>query len=121
VSRATEVYSREFDSIIFKLAPPVRELSETEIHDLGSRLGEYPHHRLTADFSLLSLPVAPSCSPSDEPDVVGHVAAFLTRRTFSGRGSEDGSRPPRFVYTSLIVVTMSILVPSILLFRFVAG
>jgi mRNA interferase RelE/StbE len=46
VSRATEVYSREFDSIIFKLAPPVRELIQTKIHDLGSRLGEYPHHRL---------------------------------------------------------------------------
>jgi mRNA interferase RelE/StbE len=46
VSRATEVYSREFDSIIFKLAPPVRELIETKIHDLGSRLGDYPHHRL---------------------------------------------------------------------------
>jgi mRNA interferase RelE/StbE len=46
VSRATEVYSREFDSIIFKLAPPVCELIETKIHDLGSRLGEYPHHRL---------------------------------------------------------------------------
>jgi hypothetical protein len=28
VSRATEVYSREFDSIIFKLAPPARELIE---------------------------------------------------------------------------------------------
>ncbi len=46
MSRATEVYSREFDSIIFKLAPSVRELIETKIHDLGSRLGEYPHHRL---------------------------------------------------------------------------
>jgi hypothetical protein len=46
VSRATEVYSREFDSIIFKLAPPVRELIETKIHDLGIAAGEYPHHRL---------------------------------------------------------------------------
>ena len=46
MSRATEVYSREFDSIIFKLAPSVRELIETKIHDLGSRLGEYPHHWL---------------------------------------------------------------------------
>ena len=46
MSRATEVYSREFDSIIFKLAPSVRELIETKIHDVGSRLGEYPHHRL---------------------------------------------------------------------------
>ena len=46
MSRATEVYSREFDSIIFKLAPSVRELIETKIHDLGSRLGEYLHHRL---------------------------------------------------------------------------
>jgi len=24
----------------------VRELIETKIHDLGSRVGEYPHHRL---------------------------------------------------------------------------
>jgi hypothetical protein len=46
VNRATEVYSREFDSIISKLAPSVRELIETKTHDIGSRLGEYPHHRL---------------------------------------------------------------------------
>jgi len=38
VSRATEVYSREFDSVFFKLPPAIRELVETKIRDLGSRL-----------------------------------------------------------------------------------
>jgi mRNA interferase RelE/StbE len=46
VSRATEVYSREFDSVFFTLSPRVRELIEAKIHDLGSRLSGYPHHRL---------------------------------------------------------------------------
>lgn len=54
MSRATEVYSREFDSILFKLPPRVREAIETKIHHLGSRLGDYPHQRLTgrAEYRL---------------------------------------------------------------------
>jgi mRNA interferase RelE/StbE len=46
VSRATLVYSREFDTILSKLSLSVRELVEFKINDLGSRLREYPHHRL---------------------------------------------------------------------------
>jgi mRNA interferase RelE/StbE len=46
VSRATEIYSREFDSVFPKLPPSVRGLIEAKISDLGARLGEYPHHRL---------------------------------------------------------------------------
>jgi len=46
VSRATEVYSREFDFVLLNLSPRARELIEAKIHDLGSRLGGYSHHRL---------------------------------------------------------------------------
>jgi mRNA interferase RelE/StbE len=46
VSRATEVYSREFDSVFFKLPPGTRELVEGKIADLGSDLSRFPHHRL---------------------------------------------------------------------------
>jgi len=46
VSRATEVYSREFDSICLNLSPRVRELIEAKIHFVGSRLGTHSHHRL---------------------------------------------------------------------------
>jgi mRNA interferase RelE/StbE len=46
VSRATEIYSREFDSVFFKLPPAVRELVEAKIRDLGSHLATFPHHRL---------------------------------------------------------------------------
>ena len=46
MSRATEVYAREFDSNLFKLPPHVREAIESKIHQLGSRLADYPHHRL---------------------------------------------------------------------------
>ena len=46
MSRATEVYAREFDSAFLDLSPRLRELIESKIHDLGSRLASYPHHRL---------------------------------------------------------------------------
>jgi mRNA interferase RelE/StbE len=46
VSRATEVYSREFDSVFLNLSPRLRELIEAKINDVGSRLGAYSHHRL---------------------------------------------------------------------------
>jgi mRNA-degrading endonuclease RelE of RelBE toxin-antitoxin system len=46
VSRATEVYAREFDSILFKLPPHVRAAIESKIHQLGARLADYPHQRL---------------------------------------------------------------------------
>ena len=47
MSRVTEVYAREFESVFFKLPSHVREAIETKIHQLGSRLGDYPHQRLT--------------------------------------------------------------------------
>ena len=47
MSRATEIYAREFDSIFFKLPSHVRDAIERKIHQLGSRLADYPHHRLT--------------------------------------------------------------------------
>jgi mRNA interferase RelE/StbE len=46
VSRATEIYAREFDSVFLKLSPSIRNLIEEKINDLGSRLSEYPHHCL---------------------------------------------------------------------------
>jgi hypothetical protein len=46
VSRATEVYAREFDSVLFNLPRQVRELIEAKIHDLGARLTTCSH-RLT--------------------------------------------------------------------------
>ena len=46
MSRATEVYSREFDSVFFKLSADTRELVEGKIADLGSDLARFPHHRL---------------------------------------------------------------------------
>lgn len=46
MSRATEVYSREFDSLFLNLPPHIREVIETKIHDVGSRLGACSHHRL---------------------------------------------------------------------------
>ena len=47
MSRATEVYAREFDSALFNLPPQVRETIESKIRQLGSRLADYPHQRLT--------------------------------------------------------------------------
>ena len=46
MSRATEVYSREFDSVFLSLSPSIRELIEAKIHDVGLRLNGYPHRRL---------------------------------------------------------------------------
>ncbi len=46
MNRATEVYSREFDSIFFRLPPDVRDRIESRIRDLGRKLEEFPHVRL---------------------------------------------------------------------------
>jgi mRNA interferase RelE/StbE len=43
VSRATEIYAREFDPVFLKLSPSIRNLIEGKINDLGSRLSEYQH------------------------------------------------------------------------------
>jgi mRNA interferase RelE/StbE len=47
VSLATQVYAREFDSVFFKLPPHLREAIESKIHQLGSRLDNYPHRHLS--------------------------------------------------------------------------
>jgi mRNA interferase RelE/StbE len=54
VSCATEVYAREFDSVFLKLPPQLREAIQSKIHQLGSRLDNYPHHRLSgrAEYRL---------------------------------------------------------------------
>ena len=54
MSRATEIYAREFDSVFFKLPQRVRDAIENKIHQLGSRLADYPHQRLTgrAEYRL---------------------------------------------------------------------
>ena len=54
MSRATEVYSREFDAALLNLPARIRSQVEAKIDDLGSRLAAYPHHRLQgrADFRL---------------------------------------------------------------------
>jgi mRNA interferase RelE/StbE len=47
VSLATQVYTREFDSVFFKLPPHLREVIERKIHRLGSHIENYPHRQLT--------------------------------------------------------------------------
>jgi mRNA interferase RelE/StbE len=44
--RATEIYSREFDAIFFKLPTRVQALIEGKIRELGQHLESHPHHRL---------------------------------------------------------------------------
>ena len=46
MSQATEIYSREFDSVFLKLPTRIRELVEAKIRDLGSHLADFPHRRL---------------------------------------------------------------------------
>ena len=46
MNQATEVYSREFDAIFFKLPPHIRERIEDRIRDLGARLEQFSHVRL---------------------------------------------------------------------------
>jgi mRNA interferase RelE/StbE len=46
VSRATEIYSREFDLVFPKLAPAIRDLVEARIQHLASHLSDFRHHRL---------------------------------------------------------------------------
>jgi len=46
VSQATEIYSREFDSIFLKLSQSTQNRLEFRIRELGRRLADYSHHRL---------------------------------------------------------------------------
>jgi len=46
VNRATEIYTREFDTIFFALPPHVQDRIERKIREMGRRLENFPHHRL---------------------------------------------------------------------------
>jgi mRNA interferase RelE/StbE len=46
VNQATEIYSREFDTVFFRLPPHVQARIDAKLRDLGRRLGSYPHERL---------------------------------------------------------------------------
>lgn len=46
MSAATQIYYASFDDVFLKLPPVVRTRVESEIDNLGARLGSYPHHRL---------------------------------------------------------------------------
>ena len=46
MNQATEVYSREFDTIFFKLPPHIHERIESRIRELGTKLQQFSHVRL---------------------------------------------------------------------------
>jgi mRNA interferase RelE/StbE len=46
VNQATEIYSREFDTIFFSLPAAVRMRIAAHVRDLGRRLDSFPHRRL---------------------------------------------------------------------------
>jgi mRNA interferase RelE/StbE len=46
VRQATEIYSREFDAVFFRLPPQVQARILAHIRELGRRLEEFPHARL---------------------------------------------------------------------------
>jgi mRNA interferase RelE/StbE len=48
VGQAQQVYSREFDSVLLKLEPRIRERIEAKITEVGAHLDKFPHHRLKA-------------------------------------------------------------------------
>ena len=54
MDQATEIYSREFDAVFFRLPPQVQGRIEARIRQMGRRLGDFPHARLQgrAEFRL---------------------------------------------------------------------
>ena len=44
---AEQVYSRQFDVDFFKLPPNIQRQIESKIDELGTRLDQYSHQRLT--------------------------------------------------------------------------
>lgn len=54
VPPAQQVFSREFDRILFALPLRIRAQIESKIDEIGSRLARFPHHRLKGshDFRL---------------------------------------------------------------------
>ena len=47
MSVALQIFYTRFDAAFFKLSPAVRSRIETKIDDMGRRLTQFPHHRLT--------------------------------------------------------------------------
>ena len=41
-----EIYAREFDAVFFKLDARTRQQIEGKITEVGSKLRQFPHHRL---------------------------------------------------------------------------
>ncbi len=46
MNQATEIYSREFDSIFLRLSPHLQNRIEARIRELGRHLEDFPHCRL---------------------------------------------------------------------------
>ena len=51
---AQQIYTREFDKVLFSLPPTIQKQIESKIDEIGLRLGQFPHHRLknSDDFRL---------------------------------------------------------------------
>ncbi|HEY3853797.1 MAG TPA: type II toxin-antitoxin system RelE/ParE family toxin [Verrucomicrobiae bacterium] len=47
MSAATHVYYTAFDGAFFRLPPETRARIQTKIDDMGLRLANFPHYRLT--------------------------------------------------------------------------
>ncbi|HWF20079.1 MAG TPA: type II toxin-antitoxin system RelE/ParE family toxin [Verrucomicrobiae bacterium] len=47
MSRALQVYYTVFDHAFWRLPPDVRRRIEAKIDEMGTRLGTYPHYRMT--------------------------------------------------------------------------
>jgi mRNA-degrading endonuclease RelE of RelBE toxin-antitoxin system len=47
MSRAVQVCYSSFDDVFLRLPPDVRQRIEASIDDMGSRLGSFPHYRMT--------------------------------------------------------------------------
>lgn len=54
MASAQQIYTREFDKILFSLPPPVRLRIESKIDEIGLCLEQFPHQRLKGsdDFRL---------------------------------------------------------------------
>jgi mRNA interferase RelE/StbE len=47
MSRAQQVYYSAFDEVFLKLPEDLRRRIEAQLDDMGSRLGSFPHYRMT--------------------------------------------------------------------------